>query len=151
MRVNPEGHTCRCGAQGCWETEVGYAALHRAAGPRFQDVALPGLVDAVRNGDPDAQAAFSSVSDWLGIGLCNLVNTFNPQCIVLGGHLGVVYAVAGDRVMAHLDEALPAARELVRVEPSQLGGDAPLVGAAEFAFMEVLEDPTGMLRRSAAS
>ena len=151
MRVNPEGHTCRCGARGCWETEVGYAALQRAAGPRFQDVALPGLVDAVKNGDPDVRAAFDSVSDWVGIGLANLVNTFNPECIVLGGHLGVVYAIAGDRVLARLDEALPAARELVRVEPSLLGDDAPLIGAAEVAFTQVLEDPIGILRRSAAS
>lgn len=105
----------------------------------------------MKNGDPDVRAAFDSVSDWVGIGLANLVNTFNPECIVLGGHLGVVYAIAGDRVLARLDEALPAARELVRVEPSLLGGDAPLIGAAEVAFTQVLEDPIGILRRSAAS
>ena len=32
MPVNPDGSPCRCGSVGCWETEVGEAALLRRAG-----------------------------------------------------------------------------------------------------------------------
>lgn len=150
MRVNPQGHTCRCGARGCWETEIGFAALTRAAGTSASG-GLGALIDGAERGDPEVIAAFASVADWLGMGLVNLVNTLNPQSIVLGGHLGVVYAVAGDRVLAQLATALPAARDLVRITSSELGGDAPLIGASELAFSALLEDPVGMLRNSAAS
>lgn len=150
MRVHPGGHTCRCGARGCWETEIGYAALARAAGDAASD-GLAGLLEAADRGDPAALEAFGSVADWLGMGLVNLVNMLNPQSIVLGGHLGAVYAVAGDRVLAQLRGALPAARDLVRITSSELGGDATLVGAAEVAFGMLLEDPVGLLRDSAAS
>jgi predicted NBD/HSP70 family sugar kinase len=150
MRVNPQGHTCRCGARGCWETEIGFAALTRAAGTSASG-GLGALIDGAERGDPEVIAAFASVADWLGMGLVNLVNTLNPQSIVLGGHLGVVYAVAGDRVLAQLATALPAARDLVRITSSELGGDAPLIGASELAFSALLEDPVGMLRDSAAS
>lgn len=150
MRINPTGHTCRCGARGCWETEIGYAALARAAGDAAAR-GLPGLVEAAERGDPLALSAFEGVAEWLGVGLVNLVNVLNPQSIVLGGHLGAVYAVAGEGVLAQLDSALPAARELVRIASSELGGDATLIGAAEVAFTMLLDDPAGLLRDSAAS
>ena len=148
MRINPEGRTCRCGSRGCWETEIGFAALTRAAGAGDT---LPVLVDAAQSGDAGVLGAFATVADWLGIGLANLVNMLNPQSIVLGGHLGAVYAIAGDRVDAQVSGALPAARELVRIRSSEMGGDATLTGAAEVAFASVLDDPVHLLRDSAAS
>ena len=152
MRVRPDGHTCRCGARGCWETERGLAGLLRAAGrEHVRDISVTDLVTAAREGDAAAQAAFESVGDWLGIGLVNLVNLLNPQSIVLGGHLSAIYAMAPDRVASQLQTALPAARELVEVCSSHLGGDATLVGAAEVAFTTVLEDPVGALNSSVAS
>ncbi len=150
MRINPGGHTCRCGARGCWETEIGYAALARAAGGASSG-GIAGLLEAVDRGDPAVVEAFQTVADWLGMGLVNLVNMLNPESIVLGGHLGAVYAVAGDRVLAQLHGALPAARDLVRITSSELGGDATLVGASEVAFGLLLDDPVGLLRKSAAS
>jgi predicted NBD/HSP70 family sugar kinase len=147
MRVNPGGHTCRCGATGCWETEIGYAALARASGVAARG-GLPGLLEAMERGDARVMAAFASVAEWLGVGLVNLVNMLNPQSIVLGGHLGDVYAVAGDRVHAQLAGALPASRDQVRIAASELGSDAPLVGAAEVAFTSLLEDPAGVSRQS---
>jgi predicted NBD/HSP70 family sugar kinase len=146
MRINPGGHTCRCGATGCWETEIGYAALARAAGDAA-DGGLPGLRAAAQRGDATVIAAFASVADWLGMGLVNVVNMLNPDSIVLGGHLGDVYAVAGKRVHDQLAGALPASRDLVRIASSALGGDAPLVGAAEVAFTALLNDPAGVSRR----
>ena len=144
------GHVCRCGATGCWETEIGSAALLRAAGADpAADVA--DLFARATQGQEDVIEAFGSIADWLGVGLVNLVNMLNPQAIVLGGHLGMTYAIASDRVLSQIDGALPASRELVRVCASRLGGDATLIGAAEVAFSALLEDPVGLLRRSAAS
>lgn len=151
MRINPHGQTCRCGARGCWETEIGYAALALAAGDAASAGGLAGLRERADQGDARVLEAFGQVADWLGMGLVNLVNMLNPQAIVLGGHLGAVYAVSGDRVLAQMESALPAARDLVRIASSELGGDATLIGASEVAFSMLLEDPVGMRRDSAAS
>ena len=150
MRVNPQGRTCRCGSRGCWETEIGYAALVREAG-LGAEAGLQELVAAADSGQAAVAAAFESVAEWLGLGLANLVNVLNPESIVLGGHLGEVYRVASDRVDDQLDAALPAGRELVQVMSSSLGGDATLIGASEVAFTMLLDDPVGMLRDRAAS
>jgi predicted NBD/HSP70 family sugar kinase len=152
MRVRPEGHTCRCGGSGCWETEIGYPALLRAAGlGPDSDVGIAELRDRALDGDPQATEAFAIVGGWVGLGLVNLINLLNPQCVVLGGHLGAVYDIASEQVLARLDAALPAARELVNVHASHLGDDATLIGAAEVALTALLDDPVRMLTRSAAS
>jgi predicted NBD/HSP70 family sugar kinase len=151
MRVNPEGHICRCGARGCWETEIGSVALLRAAGVAPGTGTVADVVHAAEQGDAWALAAFDTVAAWLGLGLVNLVHALNPEAIVLGGHLGTVYSLASAGVARQLEGALPASRDLVSISSSDLGGDASLTGASEVAFTRLLDDPVGLLRRSAAS
>jgi predicted NBD/HSP70 family sugar kinase len=147
--VNPAGLTCRCGAVGCWETEVGAASLLRRAG----HPPLGGLaeVDAVLTeadaGVPMAVQALEETGRWLGIGLAGLVNLLNPRLVVLGGLFGRIQPYVASTVESELDRrALPAPRRLLRVVPGSLGAEAPLLGAAELAFEPLLADPAMWMR-----
>ncbi len=145
LPVNPNGLSCGCGSTGCWETEVGAAALlrhagHARGGGRADVDAVLGEVAA---GLPLAVAAVEEVGRWLGIGLAGLVNAFNPGLVVLGGVMGRLHPFVAEIVERELDRrALAAPRALVRVVPGSLGADAPLLGAGELAFDPVLSDPT---------
>jgi predicted NBD/HSP70 family sugar kinase len=100
------------------------------------------VIDAASRGDASAQAAVRQVGDWLGFGVANLVNIFNPGVVVFGGTLRDLYLAAAARVRSRLNSmALPAAREQVRLRTPQLGEDAALIGAAELAFAHLLADP----------
>ncbi len=146
VRVNPSGRPCRCGAVGCWETEVGAEALVDAAESYGLNAASAiDVIEAARQGDPAAMRAVREVSTWLGIGLVNLLHVLNPQAVVLGGHLAAIHGAAPDYVTEQLTLALPAAREQVVVVPAALGSDAVLVGGAEVAFDLLLADPVGLL------
>lgn len=144
MVVHPGGRPCGCGSRGCWETEIGeYALLHAAGrdGTAGRDGALA-VVDAASRGDASAQAAVRQVGDWLGFGVANLVNIFNPEMVIFGGTLRDVYLAAAAQVRSRLNSmALPPTREHVRLRTPQLGEDAALVGAAELAFEQLLADP----------
>lgn len=146
MVVQPGGRPCRCGSHGCWETEIGEHTLLQAAG-RGDAVgrdAVARVIDAASRGDANAQAAVRQVGDWLGFGVANLVNVFNPGVVIFGGTLRDVYLAAAARVRSRLNSmALPAPREQVRLRTPQLGEDAALVGAAELAFEHLLADPLG--------
>jgi predicted NBD/HSP70 family sugar kinase len=132
MTVNPAGRLCRCGNRGCWETEIGEEAVRLAAGlgpgADFADVAQ----------DP---AALCEVGRWLGVGVVNLVNIFNPQMIVFGGTTRGVFAVTEPAVRAALSAALAAPREQVRLSLAALGADSTVLGAAELAFRPLLDNP----------
>ncbi|MBV1849735.1 ROK family protein [Catellatospora tritici] len=149
MVVNPHGRSCGCGSRGCWETEIGEYALLRAAGRdgegRIQGAeAILAVVDAAARGDATAQAAVRQVGDWLGFGVANLVNIFNPELVIFGGTLRDVYLAAAAQVRSRLNSiSLPATREHVRLRTPKLGRDAALIGAAELAFENLLADPLG--------
>ncbi|GAA4576032.1 ROK family transcriptional regulator [Micromonospora coerulea] len=143
MVVNPRGLPCGCGSRGCWETEIGEAALLRHAGrePTEREAVLD-VLRAAADGDPTARSAVEQVADWLGFGVANLVNVVNPDTVVFGGSLREVYLAGAETVRRRLDEmALPASREHVRLQAAALGRDAALIGAAELAFDKLLADP----------
>jgi predicted NBD/HSP70 family sugar kinase len=143
MIVNPNGKLCICGARGCWMTEVGEDALltlaDRAGTGREGILAV---VDAADRGDALAKAAVRQVGDWLGFGVANLVNIFNPETVIFGGSLRDVFLAAAAQVRSRVNRnSLPACREHVRLRTPDLGDDAPLIGAAELAFQPLLADP----------
>jgi predicted NBD/HSP70 family sugar kinase len=144
MVVHPGGRLCGCGSRGCWETEIGEHTLLRLAGRAGltgRDAVLD-VVEAAVRGDTSAQRAIRQVGDWLGFGVANLVNIFNPGMVIFGGTLRDVYLAAAAQVRSRLNAiALPACREHVRLRTPQLGDDASLLGAAELAFEQLLADP----------
>jgi predicted NBD/HSP70 family sugar kinase len=144
MVVNPQGRPCGCGSRGCWETEIGEYALLQHAGRDVETGrdAVLGVVEAAMRGDRTAQRAVRQVGDWIGFGVGNLVNIFNPEAVIFGGTLRDIYLVAAAQIRSRLNAiALPACREHVRLRTPELGTDAALIGAAELAFEHLLEDP----------
>jgi predicted NBD/HSP70 family sugar kinase len=144
MVVNPYGRECSCGSRGCWETEIGEYALLKHAG-RVEESgreAVLGVVEAAMRGDSQAQFAVRQVGEWIGFGVGNLINIFNPEAVIFGGTLRDVYLVAAAQIRSRMNAiALPACREHIRLRTPELGHDAALIGAAELAFEHLLEDP----------
>jgi predicted NBD/HSP70 family sugar kinase len=144
MVVNPQGRPCGCGSRGCWETEIGEYALLTLAGRRDDSgvEAVLKVVEAATGGDRMAQTAVRQVGDWIGFGVGNLVNIFNPEAVIFGGTLRDIYLVAAAQIRSRLNAiALPACREHLRLRTPELGTDAALIGAAELAFEHLLADP----------
>jgi predicted NBD/HSP70 family sugar kinase len=152
MVVNPRGRACRCGATGCWETEIGEEALVVASGLADADpsAGIADVLAAAEAGDARAKKVVGEAGDWLGVGISNLVNLFNPEVVVLGGILRELYPATRPQVQAALAHALQAPREQVRLALPLLGGDSILLGAAELAFGPLLDDPLGALAHGAA-
>jgi predicted NBD/HSP70 family sugar kinase len=147
FQVNPLGERCRCGAIGCWETEIGGPAILRRIGiaeKNYRPEAVTRLLRKAAWGDPVALAAVEDVGRWLGTGLAGLVNVFNPQRVVLGGLLASIWPVVEEIVEAELRARVMAPAididDLIR--PTQLGADGPLLGAAELALTRLLDEPT---------
>jgi predicted NBD/HSP70 family sugar kinase len=143
--INPAGHRCRCGSIGCWETEAGEEALARRAGlPEglVGQALLEELVARADRGDATTLEALDEIGRWLGIGIGNLINSFNPELIVIGGFHSELYPYLEDAVKRGAEEsALDAPGRMARILPCELGVNAPLVGAAELVLEEVIASP----------
>ena len=148
MPVNPTGAQCRCGSIGCWETEIGERALLVRAGlsPTGGRRGIDRVLAAAALDEPLALEALMTTGRWLGIGLAGLVNVLNPRLVVLGGLFGRIYPfVSNEMDHALRAHAMSTAQEGLRVVPSALGADAPLLGAAEHAIQPLLDDPAAWL------
>lgn len=148
--INPDGRACRCGATGCWETEAGEAALARRAGIPPSVTGL-GLVETIVSradaSDQKTLDALAEIGRWLGLGIGNLINVFNPHLVVLGGFYHPLFPFLEKAVFegARLG-ALDAPGDIADIAAGGLGPDAPLIGAAELAMSEVIADPAGHTR-----
>ena len=121
------------GQCGCWEAEAAGPALARRAGAPAEAV-----VEAARAGDPAALAALDETASWLAMGIANVISILNPEMVILGGGL----MQAGDLLLEPirrgvLEWAQPLAARQARIELSQLGEDAGLLGAARLALNHV--------------
>jgi predicted NBD/HSP70 family sugar kinase len=143
MSVNPAtGRLCTCGRRGCWETEVGADAVVTAIGAPSGSTAEE-ILALTRDGSRTAKAAVRRIGRWLGVGVANLVNLFNPEVIIFGGLTRTLFPVLEPYVRAELEAALIAPRDQVRLALPALGADSSLVGAGELAFAPLLGDPLG--------
>ena len=151
MPVNPDGRPCRCGSVGCWETEVGEGALlaragYPADGGRAAVEALLRDAEAGSSRRPRAPSTTSDAGSASGSPGWSTSSTrgWSSSAACSRGSTRSSREARG----LELDRyALPASRRLVRVVPSTLGVDAPLVGAAELAFEPLLADPAACLGR----
>lgn len=146
--VNPAGRECQCGAVGCWETEVGEEALARLAGIAPDD-ARQGLVQEILRrahaGEPTVFSALREIGHWLGIGVGNLINMFNPDEVVIGGFFHELYPFLEQSINEGAQEvALTAPWLSCSIRRSELGVDSALMGAAELVMADVIADPTAV-------
>lgn len=134
---------CHCGAVGCWETEIGAAAIAAAVGCPPDRLADLGARLRELTGTP---AGLATVSRQVGRGLAGLVNLLNPQLIVLGGYLGPLYRWVEPDVRAELAARSLRIPEMTpRIAMPALADRSVLIGASEVAFRALLDDPVGCL------
>ncbi|WP_372351604.1 ROK family protein [Streptomyces sp. KL116D] len=144
LTVRVRGRRCRCGALGCLEAYAGAQALverWREAGGEpsgDEEGALTELLDAAY-GDraapherARAAAVLDETAEYLGAGLSDLVNLFQPERILIGGWAGLRLGPRFlDAVRRHVGAyALDYPVGRVGVAMGRLGPDAVTVGAA---------------------
>jgi glucokinase len=90
--------------------------------------------DLAARGDVEAMGVLDLIGRRLGAGIVGIVNTFNPEVVVIGGgasRAGELLLEPARRVVAEC--ALRPSRDTARIVPAALGEDAGMIGAALFA------------------
>ncbi|HXA60057.1 MAG TPA: ROK family transcriptional regulator [Streptosporangiaceae bacterium] len=138
------GRRCRCGARGCLEAYVGAEAMlerWEAAPPGLSEQeGLAALLGAAER-DPAADALLSETAEYLGAGIADLINLFNPERIIIGGWAGLMI---GPRLLpaaceAAAEYALHYPFTQTSIELGMLGPDAVTVGAATLPLARFLD------------
>ena len=125
-----DGRVCRCGGRGCLEAYVGAPGIAqhlRELAPESdllntddQTATVQAIAAAAANGDPPATQVVRTTARYLGVGVANLVNLFNPRIVVLGGWVGLAL---GPVLMPELERVVAgyALEQPLRATSLQLG------------------------------
>jgi glucokinase len=152
---------CRCGNRGCWETSSNqYALIERVRvlldvgqsslvtqlmAEQNTRLTLAVIAQAAGAGDAVALEALAETGTAIGLGVANLINTFNPDMIVIGGAMNVT----GDYLLPAIKEAV-AKRTLAETQPqivlSTFGPAASVIGAAALVVNAILANPSRVER-----
>lgn len=148
MVIDMNGIPCNCGRRGCFESYASTTALLEQAKVAMQEE--PGTVlwekcqgdenrldgvlffEAVRQGDLVACKVLSTYQDYLVVGLLNLINSFQPDMIVIGGGI----SKAGELLLAPVREEISKLvytrddKVQTRLVQAKLGNEAGIIGAA---------------------
>lgn len=144
--INPEGPLCNCGRRGCLETLTSAKAMVRMAKEALAEgkptslAGLPSLeaVDVVqhaKNGDEVALKIVNLTAHYLGIGIANLINVFNPDTVVIGGGVSKAGPILFDPLNSSvLKWSMEAPVGVVKIVPAKLGNDAGSLGAGSLVI-----------------
>jgi glucokinase len=154
MTIDPDGPKCACGRNGCWEALASGSAIAREARRRLaagepsllsnthpaRAVTAEAVGEAAGKGDRLAIKVITTAGRYLGIGLANIINIFNPEMIVIGGgvsNLGETLLTPARRVIRQRAFDLPLSA--VHIVRSQIGAAAGALGAAALVFDEAVK------------
>lgn len=146
--IDFNGLQCNCGRRGCWEKYSSATALIEQTKNAMRancyslmwelvedDInKVNGRIafDAARQGDTAAQQVVSKYIEYLACGIGNIVNTFQPDMVCVGGGIGnekenlltpVRKILATERYSIH-------AKKQTKLVCAELGNDAGIIGAA---------------------
>jgi glucokinase len=144
--IDTEGRRCKCGNYGCLEAyasgpniamraieavEAGAASTLSALVAANQPITAQTVYEAARQGDELALEVVNDTAKFLGVGIANLLNVFNPEVVVVCG--GVT--LAGDHLFVPLRRevarrAFKPAVQACRIVPGDLINTAGVYGAA---------------------
>ncbi len=150
--IDTEGRRCKCGNYGCLEAyasgpniamraleavEAGAtSSLSALVGDGLPPITAQTVYEAAQRGDELALEVVNDTAKFLGAGIANLLNVFNPEVVVVCG--GVT--LAGDHLFVPLRRevarrAFKPAVQACRIVPGELVNTAGVYGAAR-VFLE---------------
>lgn len=148
MVIEKDGKQCRCGNYGCLEAYVSTEVIIEKAlegvknnaytgfDPKDESRLFEEIINTGKSGDKFILNIFEEVGEYLGIGIANLINFFNPEVIILADEL----AKAEELILEPLKRniRLHALPPIPNIVISRLGSLACAIGSATLAIKDLL-------------
>ncbi len=152
MTVKLDGRKCVCGSSGCLESYASASAVAREgrracrsadslilrlAGGEPRRISAKHVYDAAKKGDPEALDVVRKTGRYLGAGVANILNLFNPEVVVIGGGVSRAGRILTDSVKESvLEYSLEINMRGVQIVLSRLHSKAGMLGAAALCLQE---------------
>lgn len=146
--VLPDGPRCNCGNYGCVEALASGTAIARQGREAvesgldtslrdYENVTSYEVFKEAEKGDKVSKEILDKSLTYLGIGVANIISSFDPDMVVIGGGVAQAGKIVFDKVQEVVDtRCFKAMSEYCKILPAALGKDAGVVGAVALALLE---------------
>ena len=158
MTIDPAGPECTCGNYGCWETFADNSAilsramraiaaapdsvLRKISEKQLRQITMDDLIEAFSQNDPVAVKVVRESAWYLGIGIVNILNSFNPELVIIGGDIIRAGDSFFDGIRSVVNKrALKVPRQRANIVPSELGDKACAIGATMLVIENWISQP----------
>ncbi|MBT2661699.1 ROK family transcriptional regulator [Bacillus sp. ISL-45] len=131
MIIELNGKRCNCGSRGCWEAYASENALLEMAGENIDS--LESLIEHAKNGEKSAIELFEKIGQYLGFGINNIINTFNPDQVIIGNRLALLREWIEEPILTTIENhTLAYHQKEMQLEFSKLGKYSTALGVSAF-------------------
>ena len=149
MTIDINGKKCGCGNTGCWERYASATALVEMAESKLGEFKKSSINERLKkekltsqliyeealNKDELALILFDEISTYIGLGVVNIINIFNPEAIIFGGGLSQAHKLIFPKMKNIIKKkSLKGMKESVQYFPIKDPQTIPALGAAKMAI-----------------
>ena len=87
MTIDFNGPKCSCGNRGCWELYASEKALLASLSKEEKNISRKEIVERANKNDVEMLNALQNFGFYIGIGLTNILNTFDVEAVILRNHI----------------------------------------------------------------
>jgi glucokinase-like ROK family protein len=129
MIIELNGKPCSCGSRGCWEAYASENALLELGNTD----SLESLIELAEHRDKVALELFGEIGTYLGYGINNIINTFNPDQVVLGNRLALAKQWIEQPIRETIEKhTLTHHQNELQLDFSKLGKYSTVLGVSAF-------------------
>jgi glucokinase len=148
MTIEKNGPRCNCGNYGCAEALASGTAIARFAKEAvekgettslssFEKITAYEVFKEAEKGDSVAKSVLNKALNYLGICVSNIIASFDPEMVIIGGGVSKGGAIVFDKVKDVVQQrCFKVMWENTKIVPAALGTDAGVIGAVALAIME---------------
>ncbi len=125
------GRNCSCGLSGCFEQYASATGIMKTAAivnKKFNDLSCKELFQLAEEKDLDALKVLEITIDYLGLGIANICNVLNPECVIIGGGVSNGLAPYMEMIIEKFNKYAFFSVRNTKIKLSKLKNDAGIYG-----------------------
>ncbi|WP_096187646.1 ROK family transcriptional regulator [Evansella halocellulosilytica] len=142
MIIETDGLPCRCGSKGCWEMYASELALLTEFQKTEAGKNNPSLEKMIQisGTNDEVKKMFERTGRYVGIGINNIINTFNPEKIIIGNRLAKAQHLLVPGIKEVIEhQTLPHLKKSVDISFSQKQQYSAALGMSAFTIEQFLD------------
>jgi predicted NBD/HSP70 family sugar kinase len=156
--IDFNGPQCTCGNYGCLELYASPQAVEQYVCDQIKSgrkssvscdsktleaISFEEITAEAKKNDPVCLEAINSMTKAFSIGVTNIVNTFDPSAVVIGGKIALAQEFMREPIQEAIrSRTIMGKNSKVPLYFSQLGQDVQIIGAFSLVLRELFQNPS---------